>query len=201
MDTHYWTEKKTKIVTTTVTLIAQHGFHQVPTSMIARHAGVSEGTIYRHFKSKDELIHIAAHQAASEISQNIINNYNPASPVITQFNVFCRDFLISGREKLTAHSYIELYISSTYGLEYRREMLKELEDNPDAKPLFYPLNCILLQGKEQGVIKNYSFHLLGAIILGQLVFIVRDALSGLIELNEVVISDVSQACWDAIRRQ
>ena len=45
-----------KIVEAARNLFAEKGFDRTTTAEIAREAGISEGTIYRHFKSKKELL-------------------------------------------------------------------------------------------------------------------------------------------------
>jgi len=45
-----------KIVEAARNLFAEKGFDRTTTAEIARKAGISEGTIYRHFKSKKELL-------------------------------------------------------------------------------------------------------------------------------------------------
>ena len=46
---------KEDIIAATVRLVAQHGFKAATIREIARAAGVTEGAIYRHFTSKEEL--------------------------------------------------------------------------------------------------------------------------------------------------
>ncbi|MCJ8011640.1 TetR/AcrR family transcriptional regulator [Paenibacillus sp. KQZ6P-2] len=48
-------ERRAQIKEAGLQLFARHGFGGTKTSMIAAEAGVSEGLIYRYFKSKDEL--------------------------------------------------------------------------------------------------------------------------------------------------
>lgn len=50
------TSTREKIVETARSLFAENGFDRTTTAEIAREAGISEGTIYRHFKSKKELL-------------------------------------------------------------------------------------------------------------------------------------------------
>ncbi len=50
------TSTREKIVETARSLFAEKGFDRTTTAEIAREAGISEGTIYRHFKSKKELL-------------------------------------------------------------------------------------------------------------------------------------------------
>ena len=47
------TEKQEKIVQSALQLFAQEGYHATSTSKVAKHAGVSEGLIFRHFRNKD----------------------------------------------------------------------------------------------------------------------------------------------------
>lgn len=50
------TEKQEKILQAALELFAKEGFHATSTSKVARHAGVSEGLIFRHFRNKDGLL-------------------------------------------------------------------------------------------------------------------------------------------------
>jgi hypothetical protein len=51
--------KKTAIVATAVRLFTERGFHGTPTSLIAREAGISNGTLFHYFPTKEELINFA----------------------------------------------------------------------------------------------------------------------------------------------
>ncbi|MTI40267.1 TetR/AcrR family transcriptional regulator [Fulvivirga lutimaris] len=50
------TEKKENILSAALELFAQEGFKSTSTSKLAAQAGVSEGLIFRHFKSKEGLL-------------------------------------------------------------------------------------------------------------------------------------------------
>jgi TetR/AcrR family fatty acid metabolism transcriptional regulator len=49
-------EKRERVVEAAVEVFAEHGFHGARIAAIAERAGVAEGTIYLHFRSKDELL-------------------------------------------------------------------------------------------------------------------------------------------------
>lgn len=51
------TDKKEKILQSALQLFAEDGFAKTSTSKIAKHADVSEGLIFRHFKNKEGLLH------------------------------------------------------------------------------------------------------------------------------------------------
>lgn len=48
--------KREKLLNTALKLFVEYGFHGTPTSKIAEEAGVSNGTLFRYFKTKDDLI-------------------------------------------------------------------------------------------------------------------------------------------------
>lgn len=55
--THFvMSEKKEKILRSALLLFAQEGFKATSTSKVAKHAGVSEGLIFRHFGNKNGLL-------------------------------------------------------------------------------------------------------------------------------------------------
>ena len=51
------TEKQEKILQAALELFAKEGYHATSTSKVAKHAGVSEGLIFRHFVNKEGLLH------------------------------------------------------------------------------------------------------------------------------------------------
>ncbi len=50
------TEKQRNILKASIKLFATKGFHATSTSEIAKEAGVAEGTIFRHYKSKKDIL-------------------------------------------------------------------------------------------------------------------------------------------------
>ena len=49
-------DKRKAILKTALTLFTERGFHNTPTSLIAKEAGVATGTLFHHFKNKEILI-------------------------------------------------------------------------------------------------------------------------------------------------
>ncbi|WP_430790296.1 TetR/AcrR family transcriptional regulator [Virgibacillus flavescens] len=50
------TPKQEKIIEAAIELIAEKGYHNTSTSEIAKKAGVAEGTIFRHYRTKKDLL-------------------------------------------------------------------------------------------------------------------------------------------------
>ncbi|MFK2826200.1 TetR/AcrR family transcriptional regulator [Bacillus sp. B190/17] len=71
------TEKQKKIVAAAIDSFAEKGFAATSTSEIAKKAGVAEGTIFRHYKTKkDLLLAIVAPTMAKMIAPFVIKDLN-----------------------------------------------------------------------------------------------------------------------------
>ncbi|BHH85130.1 TetR/AcrR family transcriptional regulator [Desulforhopalus sp. 52FAK] len=202
MDLHIeeWTVKKLQIVETIITKVALHGFVNVSTAKIAKEAGVGEGTIYRHFQSKEELINIAAEYAGQSITKNIRKNHNPGAQVEVQFASYCSDFMKSIEGNEGAHRYLMHYINTPQGLAYRKAMFSKIDKDPAlARPFFFPLNMILAKAREEGRLKDMPLQVHGLMTISSLVFLGNDVALGLVTLDKELITSIARACWDAIK--
>lgn len=195
-----WPKKKLEIIEATITTLAQEGLDRGTTAKIAKIAGVGEGTIYRHFKNKDDLINIAGLYAASLLFGPARQNFDPKVSIETQFIQFCRDFLFTGLGLPLHHAFMEQYINSPYGIEYRKKTIKTVLFNQNFKPILYPMNRILFKGKEQGVLKDFPLQLLIALAMGPIMFILKHSAQGFIELDDELTTRLAESCWDAIAK-
>jgi AcrR family transcriptional regulator len=53
---NFYMKRKEKIILTTIEILDELGFQGLSTKEICKRQGVSEGTLYKHFRSKDEVI-------------------------------------------------------------------------------------------------------------------------------------------------
>lgn len=65
-------EKTDRILATALSLFVTYGFHGTPTSRIAAEAGVSNGTLFHYFKTKDELV-VALYSGIKEELNTILD--------------------------------------------------------------------------------------------------------------------------------
>jgi hypothetical protein len=195
-----WSPKKLAIIEATLIVIALEGFDHTTTAKIAKQAGAGEGTIYRHFKNKNELISTTALYSSHLIFGPARLNFLPNTSVQAQFIQFCHDFLETGMKMPLHHQFMEQYINSPPGIEYRKKVLSLVMHDPALKPLVYPLNRILIQGKQQQILKDIPIQLLIALSMGPMAFIVKHSAQGFLQLDEALISHIAEGCWDAIRR-
>ena len=68
-------EKREAILKATLDLLVQRGFHDTPTSLIAKQAGVATGTLFHHFKNKEELINALYLETKSKMVNALKNDF------------------------------------------------------------------------------------------------------------------------------
>lgn len=193
-----WPEKKLELIEATIITLAREGFDRSTTAKIAKFAGVGEGTLYRHFKNKDNLIHTAALYTANLLFGPARQNFNPETSTEAQFIQFCQDFLVTGFGLPLHHAFLEQYVNSPVGIEYRKKTLETVLSDHNFKPIMYPMNRILMGGKEQGVVKDFPLQVLIALAMGPIMFILKHSAQGFMELDEELINRLAESCWEAI---
>ena len=187
--------KRDQIVAATIKLISEYGFHGTPISMIAMEAEVGAGTIYRYFKDKDALVLEIFGQLHSTLKSTLLHEYDISQPIRDRFLHLCRGIFQYGIKHHYEFKFIEQFYNSPYGTTLRRE---ELFCNCGDTGQELPLEKVFADGQAQHLIKPLPLAALIALSIGPIVFLVKDSIAGLIQLDEPTIDATLTACWDAV---
>jgi len=74
-------DKRQAILDATLRLISKNGFHGTAMSKIAQEAGVSTGSIYHYFDSKDELIDELYKAIKRRSARAVLEDFDRNQPV------------------------------------------------------------------------------------------------------------------------
>lgn len=185
-------DKRGAIIQAALELVAEHGFHGAPMAMIADHAGVGAGTIYRYFENKDILISEIYRDIEGRFLNAVMEKYPNGKPVRERYlhigSVLVRLFTNSPQD----FRFIEQFHNSPYGAAYRREKLFGKREDV-VKELFH-------EALRQQIVKELPLPILFALTFGPLVNICRDSILGFVELDDDLIGKAVEACWDAVKR-
>lgn len=190
-------DKRERIIEASIRLISEYGFHGTPISMIAQEAGVGAGTIYRYFKDKDSLVLEIFKQVDSALKKALLHHYDADQAIRERLLHLCRGLLRYGLQNPSEFKFIEQFYNSPYGTSLRREKLLDHCGDTGQNLL---LEQVLAAGQGQGVIKELPLVVLIALAIGPIIFLVKDSISGLIQLDETTINATLAACWDAVKK-
>src|SRR2546430_3076361 len=79
-----------RLVRAALELFTAQGYHETTTPLIAKKAGVAEGTIYRHFTSKQHCFNELYRTAARWAGQLVKRSEEHTSELQSQSNLVCR---------------------------------------------------------------------------------------------------------------
>ena len=187
-------DKRSDIMQAALELIAEHGFHGAPMAEIAEKAGVAAGTIYRYFENKDVLITELYRELEEKINATLREGYPVERPLRERFLYLIRELLRYFITNPLHFRYMEQYFNSPYGISMHRDRLLGKSGNHDI------LMDIFDQGIEQQVLKEFPKAVLFSLAFGPMIFLMRDHILGFIVLDESLIKQTTEACWDAIKR-
>ena len=190
--------KREQIINATIRLISEYGFHGTPISMIAQEAGVGAGTIYRYFKDKDTLVLEIFTQVNCAFKQTLLHGYDKGQPIRDRFLHLCRGIFQYSMKNPYEFKFIEQFYNSPYGTTLRRE---KIFCNCGDTGQELPLEQVFAAGQKLQVIKELPLAALIALAIGPIVFLVKDSIAGLIQLDESTIDNTLAACWDAIHQE
>jgi AcrR family transcriptional regulator len=187
-------DKRSEIIQAALDLIVEHGFHGTSMAMVAEKAEVGAGTIYHYFESKEALIK-KLYQELEEKVMVILWEGDPISKPIRERFIHLWTALL---KYFIAHPlyfrYIEQYHNSPYGVSLRRDkILSKTDDRDIFKNLFE-------EGIAQQVTKGLPLSMLFALAFGPLVALARDHTLGFVILDDTLIAQIVEACWDGIKR-
>lgn len=187
-------DKRTEIMTVAMELLAENGFHGVPMSMIATRANVAVGTIYLYFSGKDELITELFKELENRIVAEVREGFPIEGPVRERFLYLTGKILRFLIENPLSFRYIEQFMNSPYGISMRRDrFLGKKGHNEIFMALFE-------EAIADHVVKDIPIIGLFSLSIAPLIFLARDHILGFITLDETLVRQTTEACWDAIKR-
>jgi len=185
-------DKRAAIIQATLELVSENGFHGAPMAMVAERAGVAAGTIYRYFESKDVLIAAAYGDLEERLRRKALEGYpeqgTPRDKFVHLARVLVRQWISSPVE----FRFLEQFHNSPYGVALRRDKLLGKENDL--------CRDIFLEGLAKRQVKDLPIPVLFALAFGPLIYISRDHNLGFFELDESMLQQAIDGCWNAVKR-
>ena len=182
--------KRDDILQATLRLIKSHGFHGTPMSMIAQEAQVGAGTIYRYFKSKEDLIQQLYQEIRLAADKAMLENYEAEVPVRERFMRIWKNFANYLLQHPDHLGFLDQFDLSPFAFQ----------PDEEHQLLLTQIDQFLDYAREQQFMKELSTPCLQALIFAPLRSLARLHHAGEIQLSEEMMRQTAAACWDAVRR-
>jgi AcrR family transcriptional regulator len=183
-------DKKSKILDTTLWLITQRGFHDTPMSLVAREAGVAAGTIYHYFSSKDELI--------NELYSNMKARMGKALLLHDKANESVKERFFRFWENLYQH-FITYPTEFKFLEQYANSPLVNQDVKAENTLHYQPILDFMQQGIEAGVLREMPVLLMANLVYGHIVSTAKLQLNGDLKISKTMLNLAIQASWDGVR--
>jgi TetR/AcrR family transcriptional regulator, repressor of fatR-cypB operon len=171
-------------------LFAERGFDGTPIPMVAERAGVSPGTIYVYFASKEALVNALFQRCYSLFHDAMFEGFSLEAPPREQLHIIWQRRAELTRKHPVAAAFIELHHHSPYLDEASRALIQAAVRTGKE---------YVARNIERKLMKSLPPEVLMAIVDGIFVGIMKASRQGQFEVTQEIIDAAEESCWEAIR--
>lgn len=186
------TVKRNAILNATLELLASSGFHGFSIKQLAAKAGVATGTVYLYFQDRDALILELHMNILQRFAQAMFADHDVELPLPEQHHHLCCNlwhFLVKNPSVLLSKAQFD---------HLPPDILRSQRD--DAWSLFAPLRELFAKGRDSGQIKDLQDDVLASLSFEPYMYLARQQLIGVIQIDTDKLCEIITASWDAIAR-
>ena len=183
------TSTKDKLVRAALEIGAQDGLEAATTAAIAARAGVAEGTLYRHFPSKDDLLIEVYRGIKRRIFEAIIDGEDT-------------DEAPDARRKRVWRKLYEAYRADSqaflFGQRFAESALSKREGGAAHEQIATAVGRLRRDGIERGLFKNLPSDLLASLFFAPVGYMLKSELNGR-TWTDAELDAAAEAVLDSIR--
>jgi AcrR family transcriptional regulator len=174
--------KRESILNTATRLFSEKGYYNTALAEVAKMTGVAEGTIFYHFKTKEELF--AA--ILENIKLNIVHKYN---------DFFNEKQFDSGLDRLEGSIYFYLFLVGTmeemFLILHRYDAYELAQDNPVFRRHFAEIYNFILDVFEKTILQGQQDGSINVESSGKSAFIIFSMVDGVARLRTFNLYDAA----------
>jgi len=181
--------KKEKILTTALELIVNQGIQETPMSQISKSSEVAMGTIYHHFKSKNEIVNAIYIYLKQKMGNAFLEEKEAPKDYKSMFFNFWNNLYDFYSKNEIAFKFLQNFTHSPLISEKSRE---------EGAQYYNPIILFFQEGLQNGNIKPIDIVLLTETIHGNVVSLVQIYFQQTIEINKTIIDQAINMSWNSV---
>ena len=158
-----------KLMRTAMNIVARDGFMAATTAHIADKAGFAEGTLYRHFKSKDELLIATYRQLKADVFDRVSAETGNATDAKARLAALWRGMWTVYASDMPAF---------TFGQRFAESALSREEGGAAHERMMDHICAIIEDGQTAGLIKKAPREMLVAFFFPPLMAMLKQVAQG-----------------------
>ena len=186
-------DKRERILLAARRLFVKQGFHNTPTSAIAREASVANGTLFHYFNTKEELINTLFKETNKSYFTIATAGVDYEKNVKRKFRLLLYNTVKWAMNRPQDFLFIQQYNNAPFISQLTQE------EKSEHSGFYYDL---IDQGKAKGLLKDIPTDLMYQLITYQVYGIINYLFRHKeFKNNSTYLSMVSEFCWDSIAKK
>ena len=178
-----------RLIRAALELFSTRGYHDTTTAQIAKKAGVAEGTIYRHFPSKQQLLNELYRAALRWALKAVDDSGAPPGPPRARLTAIAQA-LMDGAARDPA--VVKL------GLLERHDAVLDEESRKTEREFRMGLERVIAQGKAEGVVRSGAADVWAGVWLTVVGYALERIVGKEWKPGDAAVSLVIEGAWEAI---
>ena len=147
--------KQRQVLLSSLKLFSEIGFENTTANLIAKEAGVSEGTVFSYFKTKEGILEAILSTFLEQVIPDVIADFSEKKFTANQesFPLFLRSIV---RDRLVFIQENQMQVKILLSRSFIDNTIANQLGNVIVHSIISPISPILNQFKEKGLIRNWS---------------------------------------------
>lgn len=184
--------KEQLILDTALAMIFRVGLSGLKMSDLAKEAGLATGTVYIYFKDKEELIRRLYLYLTRKSTADLAAEIPAGLPLKAKIHALAYNYLQICLQHPEYDAFFEQYYRSPYFAETAEQLTEETS-------LMQPIIEVVLQGQQEGIIKNADPELLVMLVCGMISEAARQANYAQRTVSEAEWQTIFAVLWDGVK--
>lgn len=182
------------VLDTTLRLINKKELQATSMALISKESGISTGSIYYYFKSKEEIVNELYIAVVKESTKAVLKNFYTDVSIRNRFEQAWDHLIHISMEQPEGFQFIEQYSFSPY---------IELETKKKAAEANWcgPLAILYKEAIQNDLFINLDPQLMVQMHYGSIVYLLKAHFQNSISLTDDLIKTVIDSCWNSVSKK